>query len=211
MFNRILVSLALLVALTASQGAFAGAETQPSNADQLIATEIKKSFRQNSHLKNAEIDTRVLDGVVSLSGTVWKPIERDLAGEIAKGTQGVRKVKNEIVVKAPGAPTAVAATDAGTAPGKKRNAFARWADDASTTAAVKSRLLANRSTKGLKINVDTANDVVTLRGEVGSAEERDLAELIAKNTSDVVRVDNQLKVTAPAADTAAAAARKTNR
>jgi len=47
---------------------------------------------------------------------------------------------------------------------------------------------------GLKIDVDTADDVVTLSGRVGSAEESQLAEEIAKNTGDVEGVRNNLVV-----------------
>lgn len=203
MLRRLFVMLLLLAPIAA----FAGKATEPSDADNAVAAEIKKSFWGNSYLQGSEIDTRVVEGVAYLTGTVWKPIERDLAGEIAKGTKGVRKVKNEIVVKPPQEAVAQPSPDSKQAAGQQRNKFARWADDASTTAAVKTRLLANSSTKGLKINVDTADDVVTLRGEVGSAEERDLAEMIAKNTTDVARVDNQLEIKAaetPATETAGA-------
>jgi osmotically-inducible protein OsmY len=60
---------------------------------------------------------------------------------------------------------------------------------------VKSRLLANPNTDGLQIDVDTRGDVVTLTGEVGSAEEKALAEELVRNTGDVQDVRNQLIVT----------------
>ena len=63
-----------------------------------------------------------------------------------------------------------------------------------TTAMVKSKLLANQSTHGLAINVDTINSTVSLRGDVTTAEEKQLAEKIAENTDDVREVDNLLKV-----------------
>jgi osmotically-inducible protein OsmY len=59
---------------------------------------------------------------------------------------------------------------------------------------VKLALLANQSTEGLKINVDTLNGTVSLQGAVGSAQEKELAERIAKNTEGVSRVENHLKV-----------------
>ena len=43
--------------------------------------------------------------------------------------------------------------------------------------------------------VDTRGDVVTLSGEVASAEEKQLAEELARNTGDVKQVHNQLVVT----------------
>ena len=66
--------------------------------------------------------------------------------------------------------------------------------DASVTFRVKSKLDANRNTRGLPISVDTRNGVVTLRGEVHSAEEKSLAELLARNASDSLVVRNDLIV-----------------
>ena len=67
-------------------------------------------------------------------------------------------------------------------------------DDATTTAAVKSRLIANTNTKCLQIDVDTRNDVVTLSGRVATGEQKELAEQIAGNTRDVDSVRNLLVV-----------------
>ena len=69
-----------------------------------------------------------------------------------------------------------------------------WVDDATTTAMVKSKLLADPQIKGTKIDVDTRGDVVTLSGTVASKEQKQLAEQIAKNTGDVKQVKNQLVV-----------------
>ena len=66
--------------------------------------------------------------------------------------------------------------------------------DASVTERVKSKLATNTNTRDLRIVVDTKNRVVTLRGEVWSSEERDLAELLARNTSAVAMVQNDLVV-----------------
>ncbi len=49
--------------------------------------------------------------------------------------------------------------------------FGVWIDDATTTAAVKAKLLGDPNTKGTKIHVETRGDVVTLSGQVASAEE----------------------------------------
>ena len=66
--------------------------------------------------------------------------------------------------------------------------------DASITAAVKVKLLANSNTDGSDINVDTSWQSVVLKGHVKSSGEKDLAEKIASNTEDVLKVTNQLKV-----------------
>jgi osmotically-inducible protein OsmY len=68
------------------------------------------------------------------------------------------------------------------------------ASDASVTFLVKSKLDANTNTRGLPIRVATRNGVVTLRGEVRSAEEKDLAELLARNAVETAAVQNDLVV-----------------
>jgi osmotically-inducible protein OsmY len=66
--------------------------------------------------------------------------------------------------------------------------------DATVTAKVKSKLLWNRNTNGLEIDVSTDGGVVTLKGEVASDAQRELAVLLAKNTTGVQRVKDRLEV-----------------
>jgi hyperosmotically inducible periplasmic protein len=70
----------------------------------------------------------------------------------------------------------------------------RAIDDANITAAVKSKLLADRATQGLRINVTTRNGVVSLTGQVRSTTEKELAEQMATDTSGVKAVENRLEV-----------------
>jgi len=67
-------------------------------------------------------------------------------------------------------------------------------NDASVTALVKSKLATNSNTRDLHVDVDTKNGVVRLSGEVWSSEERDLVELLARNTEAVTVVRNDLIV-----------------
>ena len=70
-------------------------------------------------------------------------------------------------------------------------------DDAWIHTKIVAKLIANSKTPERKINVDVVKNAVTLRGTVDSAEEKDEAERIAKETEGVQRVTNQLKVVAP--------------
>ena len=65
-------------------------------------------------------------------------------------------------------------------------------DDASITAAVKSKYLLDDTLKGLQISVDTDQGVVSLTGTVQNDAAKELATQIAQGTEGVVRVDNQL-------------------
>ena len=68
--------------------------------------------------------------------------------------------------------------------------------DAAITSAVKTKLLADGKTPGLKIDVDTNDGVVTLNGTVKSKAEADKAVADTRGTKGVKRVVNKLKVAA---------------
>jgi osmotically-inducible protein OsmY len=68
------------------------------------------------------------------------------------------------------------------------------AADKATTAAVKTKLLADTKVGGLAIDVDTKDNVVTLTGKVHSAAERTEAVRLAKTTTGVKSVVNKLVV-----------------
>ena len=66
------------------------------------------------------------------------------------------------------------------------------AEDATITAKIKSKLLADTVAPGLKINVTTNAGIVTLEGDVKSAAKKQRAEEIAASTEGVVQVKNLL-------------------
>ena len=69
-------------------------------------------------------------------------------------------------------------------------------EDSTITAKVKTALLADPDVKGLKIDVDTKNGVVTLKGTADKPANRDRAVAIAKDTGGVKSVENQLVIKA---------------
>ena len=75
---------------------------------------------------------------------------------------------------------------------------AQTVDDSTVTTKVKSKLAADTRTSAIKIEVETVNGVVTLKGSVPTEGEKSAAEQIAKNTEDVKSVANKIVVT-PAA------------
>ena len=68
------------------------------------------------------------------------------------------------------------------------------ASDATITAKVKSKFVADDQLKAHEINVDTKNGVVTLRGAVADPSSKDRAALVAREVEGVTSVDNQLIV-----------------
>lgn len=68
-------------------------------------------------------------------------------------------------------------------------------DDATITTKVKTALLADSEISGLKIDVDTMQGKVRLKGEVKTLALRKKAESIARGVAGVQSVNNQLVVT----------------
>ena len=154
-------------------------------SDGWIDTRLETVYLFNPNLNNFTIDTDVKDGVVTLSGTVQSDIDKDLAGEIAKSLDGVESVNNELLIGEQ--PATAQADDAS-------DGFVQKVTDATTTAKVKARLIANDNVAASDIDVDTVESVVHLKGTVESGTLKQLAEFIARNTSGVESVVNELEV-----------------
>lgn len=67
-------------------------------------------------------------------------------------------------------------------------------DDASVTASVKSRLVADAGANLTRVDVDTNNGTVYLKGTVDSAEQKARAEQLAWQATGVKNVVNNLQV-----------------
>ena len=79
--------------------------------------------------------------------------------------------------------------------------------DAGVTTAVKSRLAADNTVKAYRIDVDTKDRVVTLRGEVDSQAAKAQAVKVARSTNGVRDVVDGLTVAPSAAPTTGVAKR----
>jgi len=71
------------------------------------------------------------------------------------------------------------------------------ADDAATTAAVKSRLMANPEVSSYEIDVDSTDGAVRLSGWVETQAERAAAQRVATQTEGVRSVKNEIKIGDP--------------
>jgi hyperosmotically inducible periplasmic protein len=191
--KNLLLAAALGVLLATAGKARADSSTFTGAAkDAWLTGKIEAAFVLNAHLNPFAINTDVDNGVVHLTGTVRDDIDRDLAVELVRGLDGVVDVKSDIKLDRASAEATMKERQAPTA---KRD-FGSWVDDATTTAAVKSKLVGNSNVAAAKIDVDTLDDVVTLSGRVSSAKEKELAQQIAENVSDVKDVKNNLVVDA---------------
>ncbi|WP_339409502.1 MULTISPECIES: BON domain-containing protein [unclassified Pseudomonas] len=141
----------------------------------------------NRHLNPFTIDVDVENGSAKLTGKVESDVDRDLAEQIAMGIEGVSKVDNQLTIDPD-------YDGKNKEAGRTEPTLSQRFDDATLTATVKSKLLWNRHTEGLDINVDSANGMVTLTGNAQSNEAKELAERLAANTDGVRKVSNKLTV-----------------
>lgn len=90
--------------------------------------------------------------------------------------------------------TAVAMDRAGNAAENAGTKMSDRIDDAMITTSVKAELAKDANLSATRINVDTTQGRVMLKGTAPSNEAREHATTLAKNVKGVVAVDNQLKV-----------------
>jgi hyperosmotically inducible protein len=161
------------------------AETDPG-----VTTAVKAKLAADDTVKAYRIDVDTKEKVVTLKGEVDTPGAKTRAVELAKGTAGVRDVVDQLTVKdgmtPPGGLDDAAQAKAGEA--------AEATGDAGITAKVKTKFLADTAISGLKIDVDTKDNVVTLSGTVPTAAEKRRAVEVARGTDGVKSVVDQLKV-----------------
>jgi len=67
--------------------------------DSVITTKIKSQLAADEFLKSFQISVETRKGVVELSGFVDSQKAKDKAGQIARGVEGVKSVKNALIVK----------------------------------------------------------------------------------------------------------------
>lgn len=181
------LALALGLALAGITGASAAASTAQDLTDARREAQIWTTYGFNPHLRALDIEVDVNGSTALLSGTVRAGVEKDLAEQIALGTEGIDKVDNQLAVDANYVPKPRPATNG-------ERDFATTVEDATITASVKSKLLWNDHTDGLAINVDTVNGRVKLSGTADTAAAKELATRLARNTDGVRAVDNQLVI-----------------
>jgi hyperosmotically inducible protein len=156
----------------------------PERSDGWIALKIRSVLLLRSNVSATDTDVTVREGDVVLTGTAESVAQKELTASYARDVEGVKSVKNDIVVRKPGA---VQVAEADRTLGEK-------IDDSSITAQVKYALLTHRATSALKTNVDTQNGVVAIRGNAASETEKELVSQLAQSVRGVASVENRMTV-----------------
>jgi osmotically-inducible protein OsmY len=155
-------------------------------SDSTITAKIKSQMATDANTSATRVSVETNRGVVTLSGSVPTPGERDRAEQIAKNTEGVKRVINNVTVN----PNADGTTTDGRAQGAT-NTAGEMLSDTTILTKIKTQLV----TEGIVgTNVDVNKGTVVLKGEVDNAQEKAKAEEIAGKTEGVKRVENRLTI-----------------
>ncbi len=163
--------------------------------DTWITAKIQSKYVLDADVKARDIDVTTQNGVVTLTGAVGSERERRQAMALARNTDGVLQVTDQLQLVPPER-TADGAGAAARVNGTTGNVVT-GVDDAWITTKVQGQYFLEPDVKGNDIDVDTRNGVVTLAGSVESQAARQLAESIARETEGVSRVVNRLTVGSP--------------
>ena len=146
--------------------------------DNWVTLKVHAQFIPEKVLENADIDVDTTRGVVVLHGTVATQEAKDRAAALAKATDGVKSVKDNLRV-------------AGASGGARMS-------DGWVKAKIAAQLVTEQALDNSDIDIDVGRGAVTLTGTVSADAARLRAESIAKATDGVKSVRNNLKVSAPA-------------
>lgn len=177
--------IALLTTVISSSSVMAADTTSQEMINTRQETQIWTTYALSPYLRANDLKVSVKNGKARLSGIVDEEVNKDLARQIALGVNGIKEVDNQIIVQADYViPMHQPAT----------RSYGEVVDDATITATIKSKLMWNKHTDGLAIDVDTKYGKVTLLGHADSGITKDLASRLAMNTRGVVSVNNQLTI-----------------
>jgi len=150
----------------------------PKHSDAWMAFKIRGRLLVKGHVSATDTKVAVTDGNVVLTGTADNIAQKELTAAYAKDIDGVKTVKNDIVVNA---------KPVGETVGEN-------IDDASITSQVKLALLTHKSTSALGTKVTTTNGVVHVSGEAASDAEKSLVTKLAEDVRGTKSVENDMTV-----------------
>lgn len=145
--------------------------------DATTTATVKSKLLWNRNTEGLDIRVSTRNGLVTLNGHVGSEAASELAERLARNTEGVRQVENNLTVSAEGG----TADKARARVGEAGDAIS----DAWITSKVKSSFLFSSSLDGLDIAVETKDGQVTLSGQVANEAEKSLAIETAENIRGV--------------------------
>jgi len=155
----------------------------PEHSDAWMAFKVRSRLLVRANVSATSTKVSAADGVVTLSGTADNIAQKELTEVYAKEIDGVKSVRNEIVVN-----EKVASNES------MGDKMSDKMDDASITSQVKYALLSHKATSAIKTKVTTNDGAITITGEAASDAEKSLVTKLAKDVRGVTSVNNNMTV-----------------
>jgi osmotically-inducible protein OsmY len=152
-----------------------------TSADMAVTAKVKAALALSKRVPALEINVDTQNAVTTLTGKVPSLQVRDLAGQIAGDTSGVREVRNLLTV------------DPAARPARDGERLALRVEELEQQTAIAEALQEHPEMDGSKIKVRVAAGVVLLDGTVVSSEQRWRAEQIASSLAGARVVRNNLR------------------
>jgi len=200
----LLVCVSFQVACSKGPNSTQAAREERTLTDSDLKTQIQDRLNADPELRAADLSVKADadHNMATLSGTVPSEALRTRALDMAKAVHPGLTIDDKIDVKPNEAGREVSRSEYTREHARKEVETAKAhnesvgdsIDDAWIHSKIVAKLVTDKDTPERKINVDVMNNVVTLRGWVNNAKERQEAERIATETEGVKRVNNQLKI-----------------
>jgi hyperosmotically inducible periplasmic protein len=201
----LLVCLSLpFVSCTKGRESTTQAAREPRMSDSDLKKKIETQINSDPQLRDANLSVSADadKNRATLSGTVPTEQMRTKAVEMARAGHPGLTVDDKIDVKPEVKTSEVTKSEYTPEMARAERERARThketvgnsLEDAWIHSKIIAKLIGDKDTPERKINVDVDHNVVTLRGTVDTALQKEEAERVAKETDGVKRVNNQLKV-----------------
>jgi hyperosmotically inducible protein len=186
---------ALLIGASAAVAQVGDAARKTGNAitDSWITMKVHSQFIPEDVLENSDINVDTNAGVVTLKGTVPTEAARARAIALAKATDGVKSVTDQLRIGTSDAATAGART--GAAAREATGTTGRAVTDGWIKSKIYSQYITEDALDDSDLDIDVTKGAVVLSGTVKTEAGKTRAEAIAKTTEGVKSVKNNLKVT----------------
>jgi hyperosmotically inducible periplasmic protein len=171
--NLASVILAALMLSGAAGDAAAGPD-QARRADDSVTVKIQTALYQDLRYMGRRLSVDTTEGVVTLRGKVDSDADRLAAADIARSVEGVKDVRNDLIVVPAARRAQVEATDG------------------RISRLIKDQLKQDPQLQSERIDARVDVGVVTLTGEVGNSAASARASELARGVPGVLSVNNEL-------------------
>lgn len=208
----------------ATTGTTSSPTTAANSDDARITTSIQSKYFLDDRIKGRHINVATNGGVVTLHGEVADETERAEALLLARTSEGVKRVEDNLTITIASAPTPTAASTSASAPAATSSSststspptaapttIAGTNADATLADRIKSQLSSDNQIKNTPIDVTAKSGVVFLQGTVPSSAIKEHALSVARGTDGVTQVVDRIQISSRGASTTKSVKSNTSR